>query len=159
MLLYHSGVVLLCHGRKWSSLHWNICKILNTIFHCKILVIVIEKTDNTMCTKYTVVYYSSIYYESNNYTVERQSSLHSVLSHLILCHTFIASGVLLLETGNLQYYIWVLHLHLAGKRHSICSPPRYLWNWAEHMKKTMMSSNLAKANNEKATKRRKKEKR
>lgn len=56
-------------------------------------------------------------------TVEGQSTGCSVLAHLVLSHTFISSCVILLEAGNLQHSVGILHFDFAGEGNAIRSLP------------------------------------
>lgn len=62
-------------------------------------------------------------WKKKNSTVEGQSTCCHVLAHLVLSHTFISSSVVLLEAGNLQYSIGILHLDFAGEGNSVCPLP------------------------------------
>lgn len=52
-------------------------------------------------------------------TVEGQSSGGRVLAHPVLGHALIPSRVVLLEAGDLQHGVGVLHLHFAGEGHAV----------------------------------------
>lgn len=52
-------------------------------------------------------------------TVEGQSPGGHVLAHPVLGHALISSRVVLLEAGDLQHGVGVLHLHLAGEGHAV----------------------------------------
>lgn len=52
-------------------------------------------------------------------TVEGQSPGGRVLAHPVLGHALVSSCVVLLEAGDLQHGVGVLHLHLAGEGHPV----------------------------------------
>lgn len=71
-------------------------------------------------------------------TMEGQSACSDVLPHLVFGHTLIAPRVVLLEAGDLQDGIGVLHLHFAGERDSISPLPSNLRDRARKDRKQNM---------------------
>lgn len=71
-------------------------------------------------------------------TVEGQPPGGHVLAHPVLGHTLVSSRVVLLEAGDLQHSIGVLHLHFAGEGHAIGPLPGDLRYRAERGKRKKM---------------------
>ena len=56
-------------------------------------------------------------------TMEGQPTSGRVLPHLVLSYALVASCIILLEAGDLQHGVRVLHFHFAGEGNTISPLP------------------------------------
>ena len=63
-------------------------------------------------------------------TIEGQSTSSDVLAHLVLSHTLVPARVVLLEAGDLQHGVRILHFDFAGEGDAVSPLPCDLWDGA-----------------------------
>lgn len=78
--------------------------------------------------------------EPNKGTIEGQATSGGVLAHPVLRHTLVSSCVFLLEAGDLQHGIRVLHFDFTGEGDAISPLPGDLWHGARRARKKETSS-------------------
>lgn len=61
-------------------------------------------------------------------TIEHQPTSGGVFSHLVFGQALVSAGVILLEAGNLQHSVGILHFDFTGERYAISPLPCYLRN-------------------------------
>lgn len=71
----------------------------------------------------------------NEGTIEGQATSGGVLAHPVLRHTLVSSCVFLLEAGDLQHGIRVLHFDFTGEGDAISPLPGDLWHGARRARK------------------------
>lgn len=70
------------------------------------------------------------YIQPNRSTIKSQSTRSRVLPHLVFGHALVSPRIILLEAGDLQHGIGVLHFDFAGEGDAISPLPSDLWDGA-----------------------------